>query len=64
MLAMRMCKRLKDGIVEKLGIVDIYRCPTVRALAEHCAVANGPDTRPSVGGRRAELRRARRGAGT
>ncbi|QXQ08107.1 LLM class flavin-dependent oxidoreductase [Sphingosinicellaceae bacterium] len=48
LLAVQVHRQLRDGIGHGLAIIDIFRYPTIRALAER--LANGDDNRAAVMG--------------
>lgn len=73
LLLMKMKQRLDDGGVRGLGLVDLFRHPTVATLARHLATlgaetppegdAPSPATPGTTDDRRAQTRREARGTG-
>jgi natural product biosynthesis luciferase-like monooxygenase protein len=63
LLAVKVHRRLTESFAKKIAITDLFRFPTVRALAEHLGGANaGPALEQSQdrGARRREMLAARR----
>ncbi len=58
--AIAFCEALRTRLSVALALVDVYRFPTLRALAQHLGGSEGTDTGPSPAQQRAEMRRARR----
>ncbi|WP_284210262.1 phosphopantetheine-binding protein [Methylorubrum aminovorans] len=64
LLAMQAHRELKAGVAPRLGITDLFRFPSARALARHLADAGAADAAlASVSSRAAQRRNALRGRG-
>lgn len=59
--AIQLCERVERQLGTKLEIVELYRRPTLHALAVHLGGGDSPDDRLSEAQARARLRRQRTG---